>query len=168
MFPRRIRIGESEEKAVMRKARILRNVAFGLFVLSAVSAIEVRLLAANHERLTLFWGNWNSQYECDYSISTWNQTWSASGTCDFTNEADPLGLGNEFCSGAFDACATDCESRKFQDFLVSEHCPVFDEFDPACYWDCWLGWAGENSCSDVSETQAMWADCTCAYLNWCE
>jgi hypothetical protein len=150
----------------MRRVKTLRNAAFTIFLLTGIGALQTSLLA-DHDALSTFWGNWNSQYSCSYSITDWG-TWSAAGSCDFTQEADPLGLGNEFCSAAFDACVSDCESSDYQDFLVSENCPVFDEYDPACYPECYIGWAGENSCSDVSEYSPVSAECTCAYLNWCE
>jgi hypothetical protein len=129
-----------------------------------LAATESRLLAIDMEEVKEFCDNWDTSYDCTCQIETFFN-WEASGQCDFSEEGNPLGLANEYCAGAFDACVWDCESDEYRAWVINEECPVFDECDPNCYWDCWFTFAGGNSCN-VGEQPDF--SCTCDSFNWCE
>lgn len=146
----------------MRKVKVVRNASFVLTVFLVCLAAQRDLLAFSSVPSECT--TWGANYDCNCNVETW-PAWEASGVCDFSETPDPEGLANEYCIAMFDACANDCESSSYVDWLISENCDPNDPNDPACYEECWITWAGSNSC-DVATVASF--SCSCSSLNWCE
>lgn len=141
--------------------RRIRNATFVVFAVTLIVAMEAELFAFSS--VPGVCSNWNTNYDCSCDTDTFQQ-WQATGYCDFSEEADPEGLANEFCLDVWSACNDDCASEAFIDWLVDQNCDPFDPNDPACYDHCWEGYASGNSCGVGSVAEFT---CTCAGFNWC-
>jgi hypothetical protein len=141
-------------------------------LLVAFVTLKTGLLAAGSAPdLDAFWDNWEALYECNGSIGDFFGYWEAHGQCDFTGEADPAGLGNEFCLGAWNACIDDCESTDYAKWLAEQNCddPNDPEPEAECFSECYITFASANTCSEIPiEGGPIDADCECGHLFWCE
>jgi hypothetical protein len=140
----------------MRTLRSLRNIAFVLMLGAGIAAMETRLLAAYSIDDC---AGWSGGYDC--SCDDGPPSWS--GTCDFSETSDPLGLANEFCISTFSECISSCESSEWAEEVAEANC---NPWDPrTCDPDCYATYAAENSCN-AGETSDF--SCSCDYYLWCE
>lgn len=133
----------------------IRNLSFLLMVVACIFANRAGLLASG-SAMPLFDAFHSG---CSFSDSG---NWSWSGSCDFSEDEDPLNAAADYCDQAWYACQDDCYSSSYATWLATALC---DSNDPrSCVDSCWIGW-DSFTCAPIGSTASF--SCTCQKFNWC-
>ena len=130
--------------------------AFVLMLTLGVIGLQTRLGATIPE----FCNAWAAKGCSCNSVGSWS--WE--GSCDFSEEPDPLEAAHDYCTDEFDDCTNSCESWAYREWLVEQYCDPWFPEEPECYAECWVGYAATNTCSLTEESE--WA-CACDGYVWC-
>lgn len=133
------------------------RVAFSFMLVLGFIALQTDLGAT----IPSFCQNWSSNHDCSCNTQA---DWAWTGSCDFSEEENPLELQHDYCIGAFDNCIDSCESEAYVQWLVEEYCSPFFPDEPECYEECWVPYAGANSCNMGEQSDFT---CTCDAYVWC-